>query len=223
MRKVENNNKITQNVEKLRFLHNIHESRRRLSSTASVYGDSVCACSQNGYSVKAERIRVNDAGYFWPRVTLGRPYPTYHFDLEGWQKYPLDWILWGGGGGAYSPLELQISFKKIVSLSILNGFERPIHLWIGNDTYNFTKMAVILNFHVNMSPSSILCVFGPFLKQLFSSFMCITAQYYVDIMMPRTRRKKPYIKGNCSVYRFYHIYSIQNILLGLSLLRVNLT
>ena len=64
MRKVENNNNITQNVEKRRFLHNIHESRRRLSSTALVYGDSVCACSQNCYSVKAERIRVNGASYF---------------------------------------------------------------------------------------------------------------------------------------------------------------
>ena len=36
----------------------------RACSTASVYGDSVCACLQNCYSVKAERIRVNGASYF---------------------------------------------------------------------------------------------------------------------------------------------------------------
>ena len=34
---------------------------------------------------------------------------TSHFDLEGWQKYPPAGFC---GGGAYSPLELQISFKK---------------------------------------------------------------------------------------------------------------
>ena len=44
MRKVEYNNTITHNMEKQRFMHNIHESRRRLSSTAPGYGDSVCAC-----------------------------------------------------------------------------------------------------------------------------------------------------------------------------------
>ena len=75
MRKVEDNNKITQNVDKRRCLHNIHESRQRLSSTASGYGNSVCACSQNCYSVKAERIRVNGACYVWPRVTLYPPLP----------------------------------------------------------------------------------------------------------------------------------------------------
>ena len=47
-----------------RFLHNIHESLRRLFCTASVYGDSVCACSQNCYSVKAERIQMYGACYF---------------------------------------------------------------------------------------------------------------------------------------------------------------
>ena len=51
-------------------MHNIHESRRRLSSTAAVYGDSVCACSQNCSSAKAERIRLNGACCFLPRVTL---------------------------------------------------------------------------------------------------------------------------------------------------------
>ena len=76
MRKVENNNNITQNVEKRRFLHNIHESRRRFFSTASVYGDSVCACSYNSYSVKAERMRVNVASYFVPALTL--PYTNQH-------------------------------------------------------------------------------------------------------------------------------------------------
>ena len=35
------------------------------------------------------------------------------------------------------------------------------------DIYNFTKIAAILNFHVNMPPSWILCVFGPFLKIIF--------------------------------------------------------
>ena len=62
MRKVEDNNTISQNVEKRRF--NIHESRRRLSYTASVYIMVIAyACSQNCYSVKAERIRVNGAYY----------------------------------------------------------------------------------------------------------------------------------------------------------------
>ena len=63
-----------------------------------------------------------------------------------------------------SPPGIRNMFKQIVSVSILNGFERSIQLWIGNDTYNFTKIAAILNFHVNMSPSWILYVFGPFLK-----------------------------------------------------------
>ena len=34
------------------------------------------------------------------------------------------WNLWG----AHSPLELQISLKKITSLSIRDGFERSLHL-----------------------------------------------------------------------------------------------
>ena len=57
------------NMEKRRFMHHIgglHEWRRRLSPTASGYGDSVCACSQNCSLVKAERIRVNSACYFDP-------------------------------------------------------------------------------------------------------------------------------------------------------------
>ena len=35
MRKVEDNNTITQDVENRRLMHNIHESRQRLSSTAT--------------------------------------------------------------------------------------------------------------------------------------------------------------------------------------------
>ena len=49
MRKVEDNNNITHNTEKRRFMHN------------NLY---MCVCSQNCYSVKAEGIRVNDACYF---------------------------------------------------------------------------------------------------------------------------------------------------------------
>ena len=120
------------------------------------------------------------------------------------------WNLWG----AHCPLELQISFLKIAFLSILDGFERSIHPWIGNDIYNFTKIAAILNFHVNMPPSWILCVFGPFLTK---TFRCITAQSMLYILMPHSLRKKPYIKRNCSVYRLYNFYSIQNMLFGLSL------
>ena len=36
------------------------------------------------------------------------------------------------------------------------------YLWIGKDIYNFIKIAAILNFHVNMPPLWILCIFGPF-------------------------------------------------------------
>ena len=72
------------------------------------------------------------------------------------------------------PWYLPLQFGRVAEVSL-----RSIHLWIGNDKYNFTKIAAILNFHVNMPPSWILCVFGPFLKKLFSSFMCITAQYKV--------------------------------------------
>ena len=142
----------------------------------------------------------------WWGLFLG----TSHFDLEGGQKYPPVGIC----GGAHCPLELQISFKKIAFLSILDGFERSIHPWIGNDVYHFTKIAAILNFHVNMPPSWILCVFGPFLTK---TFRCITAQSMLYILMPHSLRKKPYIKRNCSVYRLYNFYSIQNMLFGLSL------
>ena len=38
------------------------------------------------------------------------------------------------------------------------------------------KIAAILNFHVNMPPYWILCVFGPLLTKLFAPFGCITAQ-----------------------------------------------
>ena len=87
----------------------------------------------------------------WWGLFLG----TSHFDLEGGQKYPPVGIC--GGAGSF-PLELQIYLKKIASLSILDGFERSIHLWIVNDVYNFTKIATILNFHVNMPPSSSLWI-----------------------------------------------------------------
>ena len=123
------------------------------------------------------------------------------------------WNLWGV---AFPPGITNI-FKKIASLTILDGFERSIHLWIGNDVYNFTKIAAILNFNVNMPPSWILCVFGPFLTKLFYHFGRITAQSMLYILMSHTLRKKPYIKRNCSVYRFYHFYSIQNMLFGISL------
>ena len=55
MRKVEENNTNTHNVEKRKCVRNVHESRRWLSSSASGNGDSICACSQNCQSVKAER------------------------------------------------------------------------------------------------------------------------------------------------------------------------
>ena len=84
---------------------------------------------------------------------------------------PLDFL-----GSAFPP-GITNNFKKIESLKILNGFERSIHLWIGKDIYNFTKIAAILNFHVNMPPYWILCVFGLLKKKLFSSFVCVTAQY----------------------------------------------
>ena len=111
------------------------------------------------------------------------------------------WNLWGG---AFPPV-----ITKKLHLSILDGFERYIHQWIGNDRYNFTKIAAILNFHVNMPPSWILCLFPP--------FGCITTQSMLYILMQHTLRKKSYIKRNCSVYLLYHFYSIQNMLFGLSL------
>ena len=133
--------------------------------------------------------------------------------------------IWKGGrsipplefvGGRIPPWNYKYLYK-IASLTILDVFERSIHLWIGNDVFNFTKIAAILNFNVNMPPSWILCVFGPFLTKLFYHFGRITAQSMLYILMPHTLRKKPYIKGNCSVYRLYHFYSIQNMLFGLSL------
>ena len=68
----------------------------------------------------------------WWGLFLG----TSDFDLEGGRSIPVEIC---GGVGAF-PLELQISLK-IASLSIIDGFERSIHLWIGNDVYNFTKIA----------------------------------------------------------------------------------
>ena len=80
MRKVEDNINIIHNMETRIYMRNIHESRRRLSSSASGNGDSVCACSQNCYSVKAESIRVNGACYFDTVLLCTPPYPTYLFD-----------------------------------------------------------------------------------------------------------------------------------------------
>ena len=125
---------------------------------------------------------------------------------------PLEFV-----GGGLIPPGITDVFKKFAYLSILDGFERSIHLWIVNDVYNFTKIATILNFLVNMPPTWIVCVFGPFLINLFSPFGCITAQSMLYILMPHTLRKKPCIKRNCSVYRLCHFYSIQNMLFGLSL------
>ena len=105
----------------------------------------------------------------WWGMFLG----TSHFDLEGWQNNPSRWIFLGGRIPPWNYKYL----KKIESLYILNGFERSIHLWIGKDIYNFTKIAAILNFHLNMPPSWIVCVFGPFFKKICYSFVCITAQY----------------------------------------------
>ena len=66
---------------------------------------------------------------------------TAHFDLEGWRRCPpLDFV-----GERILPWNCKYLFKKIASLSILNGFEIYIHLWIGNDIYNFTKIAAIMN------------------------------------------------------------------------------
>ena len=67
------NKAITHNVKKQRCVRNIHESRRRLFSSASGNGYSVCALSQNFYSAKAERIRcllLLTLCYFVPRLTL---------------------------------------------------------------------------------------------------------------------------------------------------------
>ena len=94
----------------------------------------------------------------WWGLFLG----TSHFDWGGGQKYPHVGIC----GGRIAPWNYKYLFKKIASLSILDGFERSIHLLIGNDVYNFTNI-YSLNFHVNMPPSWILCVFGPFYKYIF--------------------------------------------------------
>ena len=75
-----------------------------------------------------------------------------------------------------------------------SGVSKVNHLMYADDLVllspcNFTKIAAILNFHVNMPPSWILCVFGPFLTKLFSPFGCITAQSMLYILMPHTLRK----------------------------------
>ena len=84
----------------------------------------------------------------WWGLFLG----TSHFDLEGGQKYPPVGIC----GERIPPPELQISLNKISSLSIIDGFEIYIQHWIGNDVYNVSKIAAILNFHGNMPPSWIV-------------------------------------------------------------------
>ena len=96
---------------------------------------------------------------------LGRPPPTSI--CKGGRNIPrLD------SGGYFRGrllLELQISLKKIASLSILNGFEISIHLWIGNDIiiyiiqfYNNSghlefprKHATILDFVMHMKEEHI--------------------------------------------------------------------
>ena len=60
----------------------------------------------------------------WWLLLLG----TSHFDLEGWQKYPPAEFC----GWRIPPWNNKY-LKKIASLSILNGFERSIHVWNGND------------------------------------------------------------------------------------------
>ena len=85
-----------------------------------------------------------------------------------------------------------------------------------NSIYDqFYKNSGHLEFSRKHSALLDFVVFLLFLKN--SSFMCITAQYKLEILMPHTLRKKPYIKRNCSAYRLYHLYGIQNTLFGLSL------
>ena len=114
-----------------------------------------------------------------------------HFDLEGWQMYPqLDFV-----GGRIPPWNYKY-IKKIVYLPILNGFERSIHVLIGIDTYNFSKIAVIFNFYENMPQSWILCVFVPFKKKILFYFTCITAQFLLQILMHHTHLKRASIEHN---------------------------
>ena len=77
-------------------------------------------------------------------------------------------------------MELQISLKKSNLCKFLMD-SKDLYIYGSVKTYTIfiKKIAAILNFHVNMPPSWILCVFGPFKKKIFSSFVCITAQYYV--------------------------------------------
>ena len=44
---------------------------------------------------------------------------------------------------------------------------------------NFTKIAAILNFHVNMPPSWILCVFGPFFNKIIAPLRVHHCTIYV--------------------------------------------
>ena len=82
---------------------------------------------------------------------------TSHFDLEGWQKYPTGWILWG----AYSP-GIRNIFKKSHLCQFLMD-SKDIYIYGSIMTYTILqKIAAILNFRENMPPSLILCVFGPF-------------------------------------------------------------
>ena len=60
--------------------------------------------------------------------------------------------------------------------------------------YNFSKIAAILNFHINVPPSWISCVFVPLKKKFY--FTCITAQFLIQNMIPHTHRKRTYIEHN---------------------------
>ena len=80
-------------------------------------------------------------------------------DLEGCQRYPPGWILWGGG---VLPLELHISLTKSHLCQFLM-YSKDLCI---TDLMHYTKIAAILNFHVNMPPYWILCVFGPFFKNI---------------------------------------------------------
>ena len=123
------------------------------------------------------------------------------------------WNLWGG---RIPPGITNIFIKSHLCQFLMDSKD----LYISGSAMTYTilqKIAAILNFHVDMPPSWILCVCGPFLTKLFPPFGCITTQSMLYILMPHTLRKKSYIKRNCSVYPLYHFYSIQNMLFGLSL------
>ena len=69
-------------------------------------------------------------------------------------------------GGRIPPWNYKYLLKKLHLRQFLMYSKDLyyIYLWIGNDICNFTKIAAILNFHVNMPPSWILCVLDLFTK-----------------------------------------------------------